>query len=63
MQALALWIHFVGWLRGSEPLVVYIVVCWGLAVLVLVLTIIIASYALDLDLSSSEGLYGPVKDL
>lgn len=63
MQALALWIHFVGSLRGSEPLAIYILICWGLAVLVVVLTIIIGRFALNFDLNSSEGLYGPVKDL
>lgn len=63
MQAVALWVHFVGWLRGNEPLAIYILICWGLAALVVVLTIIIGRFAVDLDLNSSEGLYGPVKDL
>lgn len=63
IQAVALWVHFIGWLNGNEPLAIYIFITWGLAVLVVVATILIGNFAVDLDLNSSEGLYGEVKDL
>ena len=63
LQAIALWVHFIGWLHGNEPVALYILITWGLAVLVVVATIVIGSFAVDLDLNSSEGVYGRVKDL
>lgn len=63
LQAIALWAHFVGFTSGNEPLVIYIVVCWGAAVIVVVVTILIGHYAVNLDLNTSDGLYGPFKDL
>ena len=63
IQAIALWAHFVGFTSGNEPVVIYIVVCWGAAVVVVVATILIGRFAVNLPLTSSEGLYGPFKDL
>lgn len=62
-QAIALWAHFVGCTSGSEPLAIYIVVCWGLAILVVVATLLIGRFAANLELASSDGVYGLVKDL
>jgi hypothetical protein len=62
-QAVALWVHFIGWLQGNEPLAIYLLITWGLAVLVVAATILIGRFAVGLDLASSEGLYGKVKDL
>lgn len=62
-QAVALWAHFVGFTNGNEPLVIYIVLCWVVALVVVVITILIGRFAVGLDLSSSDGLYGPLRDL
>ncbi len=42
---------------------IYIVICWGAAVVIVVVTILIGRFAVNLDLNSSEGLYGPFGDL
>lgn len=29
LQAIALWVNFMGFTDGREPLIIYIIVCWG----------------------------------
>lgn len=55
--------HFIGWLDGHEPLVIYILSCWGAAAVVVVVTILVGRFGVGLELNASDGLYGAVKDL
>ncbi len=58
-----MWANFIGLTSGQEPLVVYVVVGWGVAILVVVGTILIGRFAVGMDLASDTGLYGRVNGL
>ena len=58
-----MWANFIGLTSGREPLVIYMIVGWGLAILVVVGTILIGRFAVGLDLNSTTGLYGKVNGL
>lgn len=58
-----MWANFVGCTSGHEPLAIYVVVSWGLAVLIIAATLLIGRFAANFELGSSDGLYGLIGDL
>lgn len=58
-----MWASFIGLTSGREPVVIYLLVGWGVSILVVVGTILIGRFAVGLDLNSSTGLYGRVNGL
>lgn len=58
-----MWANFVGCTSGHEPLAIYVIVSWGIAVLVVAITILIGRFAANFELTTSDGLYGVIGDL
>ena len=54
-QAVALWINFMGFTDGREPLIFYILASWGLPIIIVVITILIWQFGVDRPLTE---LYG-----
>ncbi len=48
-QGVALWVSFMGFTDGREPLIIYVVTSWGLSVVVVVLTLLIGRFAVPLS--------------
>ncbi len=54
-QAVALWVNFMGFTDGREPLIFYILASWGLPIIIVVITILIWQFGVNRPLTE---LYG-----
>ena len=60
---MALWVNFIGLTSGDEPLVLYIIISWGISILVVAVTLLVGRFVVGFELNTIDGLYGPVRDL
>lgn len=49
VQAVSLWVSFMGFTDGREPLIVYVLASWGISVVIVVLTILVGRFAVPLS--------------
>ena len=54
-QAVALWVNFMGFTDGREPLIFYILASWGLPIIIVVITILVWQFGVNRPLTE---LYG-----
>ena len=48
-QAVALWVNFMGFTDGREPLIIYVIISWGISIIIVVATILIGRFAVPLS--------------
>lgn len=60
LQVMALWMNLMGLTDGNEPLIVYILVSWGLALAIVVATILVSMFGAA---QSWSEIYGRVGEL
>ena len=60
VQIFSLWMNLMGYTDGKEPLIAYIFISWGLAIAIVVATILISLYALAWEFTM---IYGKVGEL